>query len=42
MNPNRSDLWEITFTVCIPILVVVGVICLIMAAPSIDAIVFGR
>ena len=38
----RSDFEEILFSVLIPALVILGIAILIMAAPSVDAIVFGK
>lgn len=38
----RTDFEELCFSVVIPLLVAIGIMILIMAAPSIDKIVFGR
>ncbi len=37
----RTDFEELCFSVVIPLLVAVGIMFLIMAAPSIDQIVWG-
>ena len=38
----RSDFAELCFSVVIPVLVAMAIAILIMAAPSVDAIVFGK
>ena len=38
----RSDFEELCFSVVIPLLVAVGIMFLMMAAPSVDSIVFGK
>ena len=38
----RTDFEELCFSVVIPLLVAIGIMFLIMAAPSIDKIIFGK
>lgn len=37
----RSDFEELCFSVVIPLLVAIGIMVLIMAAPSVDEIIWG-
>lgn len=38
----HSDYWELFFSVLIPTLLVAVVAALVMAAPTVDLIIFGR
>jgi len=39
---HKSDFWELFFSVVIPAIVIVIIAAVIMGAPSIDAVVWGR